>query len=349
MSTFLFDATGCGKEEIPNPPPNSRRANDKTHRIRKIEFMERYSGFWPLDSLITALLGFGVWDLGFYSPPCLMISYSPLMKTALTLLLFLMFFTAGCAVYPPRPAAPPQPVYQHASLNQLLKRLSISSSTVVNIKADFSASMTDLKTRATQSCNGILAMEKPNKLRMRGSKAMLPTLFDLLDDGKRLTLYVPREKTIYHSERGAEAARRGIAGMASVTDIFFGDGDGSRGSCFLESSASQYTVYSISVREGTARLLRKIYFDRENLLPVRYQYFDGDGALACDVTCGDFFTPATGGRAIPGKIAFESPPGENRIVLTLSNIRTNNRLNPNLFTFATPADVRVRPIEEYAR
>lgn len=284
-----------------------------------------------------------------YSPPSLMISYSPLMKKALTPLLFLMLITAGCAVYRPRTAVPSQPVYQRASLDQLLKRLSTGSSTVANIKADFSASMTDLKTGATQSCSGILAMEKPDKLRMRGSKAMLPTLFDLLDDGKQLTLYVPREKTAYRAERGVEAARRGLAGMASVTDIFFGDRNGGEGSCFLESSASQYTVYSVKLREGAAGLLRKVYFDRESLLPVRYQYFDGEGALACDVACGDFSTPITGGRAIPRKIAFESPPGENRIVLTLSNIQPNSRLNPGLFAFAMPSDVHVRPIEEYAR
>jgi outer membrane lipoprotein-sorting protein len=137
--------------------------------------------------------------------------------------------------------------------------------------------------------------------------------------------------------------------MASVTDVFFGDGDGRDGSHFLEASTSQYTVYSIGLRDGAARLLRKVYFDRENLLPVRYQYFDGEGALTCDVACGDFHVPIKGGRAVPRKIAFEAPPGENRIALSLSNLRINSRLNPNLFTFDMPADVRILPLEEYAR
>jgi len=209
--------------------------------------------------------------------------------------------------------------------------------------------MIDLRSGATQSCNGMLAMAKPDKLRMKGSKAMLPTLFDLTDDGKKLTLFVPREKTAYRAERGTDDRRRGIAGMASVTDIFFGDKDGRNCSCFLEASASQYTVYSVSISDGTAKLLRKVYFDRETLLPVRYQYFDGDGALVCDAACSDFFTPTTGGRAVPRKISFEAPPGEGRIVLTLSNIRANNRLNPAIFAFTAPADIRVRPIEEYAQ
>lgn len=280
-----------------------------------------------------------------------MISYSPLMKKASTSLLLpiLMLLAAGCAVYPSRPAAPMQPVYQHASLEQLLKSLSTASSSVDTIKADFSASMTDRRGGATQSCNGMLAMSKPDKLRMKGSKAMLPTLFDLTDDGKQITLFVPREKTAYRAKRGAENRRRGLAGMASVTDIFFGDRDGRGSSCFLESSASQYTVYSVSINKGTARLLRKVYFDRETLLPIRYQYFDEEGALVCDAACTDFFTPAAGGRAVPRKISFESPPGENCIVLTLSNVRINNRLNPSLFTFTAPPGVRLRPIEEYAQ
>jgi outer membrane lipoprotein-sorting protein len=271
------------------------------------------------------------------------------MKTALISSLFLILLTAGCAVCPSRPAVTIQPVYQHASLDQLLKRLSMSSSTVDTIKADFSASMADLKTGVTQSCSGILALAGPDKLRMRGSKAMLPTLFDLTDDGKQLTLYVPSEKTAYRAERGTDSARRGLAGVSFFTDIFFGD-DEERGILhLLESSASQYTVYSVGTRERTARLLRKVYFDRENLLPVRYQYFDGEGALMCDVANGDFYIPVTGGRAVPRKIALEAPPGENRIALTLTNIKPNSRLNPALFTFTVPPGARVRPIEEYAR
>jgi outer membrane lipoprotein-sorting protein len=54
-------------------------------------------------------------------------------------------------------------------------------------------------------------------------------------------------------------------------------------------------------------------------------------------------------EAIPREIALEAPPGANRIVLTLRDVRFNSHLNPELFTFAMPADARVRPLEEYAR
>lgn len=278
-----------------------------------------------------------------------MISYSLFMKMMLLLFLVIMLFITGCAVYTPRPTAHKMPIYQSASIERLLKRLSTGSSTVTNIKADFSASITDLKNITTQSCSGILAMAKPDKLRMRGSKAMLPTLFDLLYDGNQLTLFVPRDKTVYRSARNAESIRRGLTGVSFFTDIFFGN-EGEQGSLhFLETSTSQYTVYSVVLLKGNPRLLKKVYFERANLFPVRYQYFDGEGTLTCDIRCSDFFVPLAGAEAIPREIALEAPPGENKIVLTLTDVRLNSHLNPELFTFAMPADANVRPLEEYAR
>ena len=192
-------------------------------------------------------------------------------------------------------------------------------------------------------------MAKPDKLRMRGSKAMLPTLFDLLYDGNQLTLSVPRDKTVYRASRDAGHARRGLTGVSFFTDIFLGDGKESGTFHFLESSATHYTVYSVVLLKGNPRLLKKVYFERENLFPVRYQYFDGEGALTCDIGCSDFFVPLAGVEAIPREIALEAPPGQNRIVLTLTDVRLNGHLNPELFIFTMPADARVRPLEEYGR
>ncbi len=261
----------------------------------------------------------------------------------------MMLFLTSCAVYGPRPPAHKMPVYQSASLDQLLKRLSVGSSSVTNVKADLSASITDFKTGAAQSFSGMLAMARPDKLRMRGSKAMLPTLFDLLYDGHDLTLFVPREKTAYRATRDALRIRRGLTGASLLTDIFFGDGGAAGNTHFLQTSASQYTVYSIAPLKEHVRLLRKVYFDRENLSPVRYQYFEGEGILACDIRCGDFLVPRGGAEAIPLKIALEAPPGENALSLTLTDVRLNGNLNPELFIFAMPADSRVRPLEEYGR
>ena len=271
------------------------------------------------------------------------------MKIIPLLSLIIIQALAGCALRAPVAATPKSHVYQRASLEQLLERLSSGSANVTNLKADFSASITDLTNGTTQSCSGILAMEKHEKLRMRGSRAMLPTLFDLLYNGNQLTLFIPRDKTVYRATCDAGRARRGLTGVSFFTDIFLGNGD-ERGSLhFLETSTSRYTVYSIAPLKGHAQLLRKVYFDRENLVPLRYQYFDVEGILACDIICSDFFVPMEGRESLPRQIALEAPPGENRIVLTLTAIRLNGHLNPDLFSFTMPADARVRPLEEYAR
>lgn len=262
-----------------------------------------------------------------------------------TLLALAAFPLGGCAIRAAAVRKPP--VSQSASLGQLLDRLSAASSRITTLKADFSASLSDLQTRKSYSCSGVLAMARPDRFRMRGSKIMLPTLFDLLAGSGRLSLYLPGEKVVYRSIGGRETPLRGLPVIRLLTDIYLGAGDTPGQLHFVESSPSHYTVYSVAVEGARALLSRKVIFDRTDLSPVRYQYFDADGALACDIRCAHFAAVRGGSPPLPLEIAIQAPPRKKMISLHLADLRANTSLNPDLFTFSLPAGVRERPLEEY--
>ena len=258
----------------------------------------------------------------------------------------IFFFLTGCAVYRPPPER--TAAYQTASLEELLEQISARDSKVSTVKADFSASVTDLQNGKSQSCSGVLGMEKPDKLRMQGSQIMLPTLFDLLWDGTRLTLYVPKEKTIYRSGNSPDSSRRGLAAVKLLTELFIGERSESGRFYFLESSPRQYIVYYVEQGGSRMRLLKKIFFDRRDLSATRYQYFDDNGVIVCDVHCSDFIRPPDAARRpLPREAAIDAPPGKTRISLRLKNLRVNTPVSPALFTFTPPPGTTVRPLEEF--
>jgi len=256
---------------------------------------------------------------------------------------------AGCASRQPVRGPHVPPPYMNASLEQLARRLAPGGSGITSLKASYVASLRNGDGGDTQSCEGVLAMERPVKLRGKGSRAMLPTLFDLLCDGDQVTLHIPRENTVYRSG-GANAQRGcGIADFRRLTEIFLGE-EGTEGALhFLETMPSQYVVYTVRPEGGGAALLKKVYFDRADLSPVLYQHFDAGGRLAIEVRCGDFAVAEGGGARIPREVAVESPEAGARLSLRLRTIRVNAPLNPSLFALEVPPGARIRPLEEYGR
>jgi hypothetical protein len=194
----------------------------------------------------------------------------------------------------------------------------------------------------------MLAMEKPGRLRMKGSRVMLPTLFDLLCDGVQVTLYIPRENTVYRAG-GDIRAGRGIPDLSLLTGIFFGQAEPEGAFHFLEARPSQYIVYTARPERRDAGLVRKVLFDRTDLSPVLYQHFDTQGRLEFQVRCTGFVTPRGGSAPVPQEVTIENP-GEGRILsLRLRDVCVNIPLNPALFTFEAPPGSRIRPLEEYGR
>jgi hypothetical protein len=270
------------------------------------------------------------------------------MRTG-TFLLLTALLAGGCALKGNLLQPEEKLHYRTASLEQLLDSLTTGKAGIQNLKASFSALITENRNGTKESCDGMLAMARPDRLRVKASKAMLPTFFDLVCTGSRVSFYVPRERTVYRGHWDTGSAITTLAGLNILMNVFWGTENQSGAAHFLESQETKYVVYTIMQSGGKQRLVSKVYFNRLLLQPDRYQYFDQDGVLIRDIVCADFFAPEGTDTYIPLRISMKMYPEMTGLLLRLRNPRVNIPLNPGLFHLEVPPSVRSRPLEEYLK
>ncbi len=261
-------------------------------------------------------------------------------------LIVILLLLEGCAFRKADLKSKRRPLYRSATLEQLVDRLSDGEAGVSNIKANFTALLTDLGSGKKESCSGVLAMGRPDRLRMKASKAMLPTFFDLLCVGQKVTLYLPRDRTVYQGNTSSNTAGPAIPELGILTSLLWGQREDRGTVNFLESHESRYIIYTVEQKPETTRLIKKVVFDRLNLQPIRYQYFNRRGELVRDIACSDFFSAKESIAPLPRQISIMAPLEKKRIALRLRNIRLNSQLNPDLFRIKLPPSFRLRPLEE---
>ena len=276
---------------------------------------------------------------------------TPFSRRALTLLRLAVralpaLTLAGCASVRPAAVRTAPPVMRTASMYGLLSRIAPGGAAIRTLKASFSVSFTGPGKSVSRSVSGMLAMERPGRLRMKGSAAMLPTLFDLLWKDGQTTLYVPLDRAVYRSTVGAVSARRGLADATFLTGVFLGSAEKDGLLHFLETEPSRYLVSSVETTGGLASLARRVVFDRADLSPVRYEYFDREGRLAREVRCAGFAAAEGASALLPCEVVIEAPEEDARLDLRLSDLRVNAPLAVGMFTIKTPPGTAVRQIEE---
>jgi hypothetical protein len=254
------------------------------------------------------------------------------------------FAVAGCAIRPPQAQAP-APVLT-ASREELLARIVPGGTGVRTLQAAYSASFSCPARGPARAFSGMLALEHPAKLRMRGGAAMLPTLFDLLDDGDTVSVHMPRDRALYRGP-SASGLPGGFPDAALLAGVLLGLRGGDGLVHAMETEPDRYLLHSFD--PAAATLSRRVTFDRRDLSPVRYEYFDREGRRARDVRCAAF-SPADGASAsLPRRVAIEAPAEGARLVLRLSDLRVNPAHAAGMFTLAPPPGTVVRPLAECAQ
>jgi outer membrane lipoprotein-sorting protein len=256
---------------------------------------------------------------------------------------------AGCSLHRNPPTTPPAAL-QTATLPELLYRIHHGITDLTSLKCRFSAVITDRRKGTKQSCDGMLAVERPAKLRMKGSAAMLPTLFDLLCTDSEIMLYVPRDKTVYQGRRIENGLGAGVTDLSILSDILWGAQDPPGAVNAIEIHENSYIVYTLDKpADGNSRTVirRKVTFDRHGLIPVRYRYLSGTGACVRDIHCDNYITVRGFPAPLPARISIDSPADGLLITVELKRLNVNPQLPEALFQFDYPNDVSVHPLEEY--
>ena len=248
----------------------------------------------------------------------------------------------GCVHRGPAPARTPAPVYPPVTMDRLLRRMEGGIEGLHSLTASFSALVSDGRNGKKQRLSGMVAMERPGKMRMKASTAMLPTLLDVRLAGGELSIFIPREKAVYGGRTRDFPVLPGIPDPLLISSVFWGSGEPEGTLNVMEIDGPEVVVYSI----GGGRLIKKVVFDRASLRPVRYRYYGEGGICTREVLCNNYFPAGDGPVTIPRRIVVISHAPPVTVSLLLGRIRVNPPLKPAVFAFTAPPGTRVRPLED---
>jgi len=249
------------------------------------------------------------------------------------ILLFLVFFILSCAA--PEPVHLPQRSdieWDTKTPQQVLDYLRHNQENMTDLTAAFSLSVDPPPEGQPSHIRGVLFFAKEPegpRVRIKGLGPFGRILFDLVQEGKSLQIYVPSRKTLYQGQTDLKSSKKNIWGDTLRT--MFSDLSG------------------VSVSEGTALSFR------EGMVIVSLE----DGKLMIDQSNGvirerhsqkkiivyDRYDQKPGLPSIPSHIEVKTTDSTVHAVCELSQIRVNSNI-PDAFDLSGYNPKNVRDLKE---
>ncbi|MGR3310375.1 MAG: LolA family protein [Candidatus Brocadiales bacterium] len=283
-------------------------------------------------------------------------------------------FLIGCAGVRPVPPVAigpswmlqrPSGMVQNLSLEQIKDTLGSENTKFTTLKAKARITIDAPAINGPLFCNGYIRLQRPKKLRVIGTK-LTSTVFDMLTDGERFWLYLPSEKKVYTGR--CNSMRRlvkpditilpdDIAMLLDYNDalttgtILTND---VKRILILETWPGLWLIHLVDLSNETAALRANLYIDRVGVNVIRYDIFDINGNIRVQALFDDYtrfddaakktaqdFVPA-----IPQRIAIFWPDEDTKLTLSLTNIATNEQINPKVFQFSKPKKAEIVFLDE---
>ena len=215
----------------------------------------------------------------------------------------------------------------------------------------------------TFRARGLLRVERPDtpvrqanflalagadaQVRLRGTRAIGPTLFEVIADGERFTVTVPTRRTAYVGrwDGGEGNGGRPLSGtlydpirVRLPADAEFA----------LVWEGDRAVLLSMR-REGPGRVAQRIEFAPDTGHVHRTSTYDEDGVLRFVTTFEDYRAlPALGpDDAFPHAVSIYQPDSGTRVSLTVREVVPNVPVPPGAFDTAPPAGYRIAPAAKF--
>lgn len=195
----------------------------------------------------------------------------------------------------------------------------------------------------------VLMLERPNKLRLRAYRPLVPFIFELVSDGAACWLYIPSEKTAYLNEdcdlsKGADggiaiSAETIIAALAVIADPEK-----------LSDAPSQIereddAVGLQLIEEGGAE--RTIWLDPQTGLAARQLLADREGVAQAEIVYRKQALEKE--TVIPVDIEIVLPQRHVSIVLRTSDPQVDPEIPAAAFEFLPPVNTRILASKDVAQ
>jgi outer membrane lipoprotein-sorting protein len=259
----------------------------------------------------------------------------------LIVLLLVVYVQVGCAARRPLVRAPQRPTPKLTTVEDAKGLLVRNYGNADSVKASG-----EIETRLSNEehwrrASFALMLERPDKLRVRAYRPLMPALFELVYDGQTCWLFVPSEKAAYRSEK-CEAFRVGDSHMAVSADALIealfvvADFD-----AFLTLPAFLYREGD-SVRLviiGKAGAYKEIWIDSMTGLATRQLLVDSGGTLEAEINYKEHALDEN--NIIPVEIEIGLLPIHASIVLRIQDFQLDPEFPDGAFDFSPPRNTKV--------
>ena len=247
-------------------------------------------------------------------------------KFLILLIVFFLFLTA-CTPRHLRPV-----LYREATLDELIELIQRRENRIKTIKASFKMGFSDLTKKGSQHCLGVLIVEKPDRIRIKGYLQMGPTLFEIVSDGKCLWVYIPKEGKAYYTHDITGRTLKSDFNLQNLSNTFFISEMISRADITksLGKGEREYIIYLNKEK----RLLERIWIERSEFLVTKIERFANDNSLALGVYFEEY--QKIDDIAFPKEVKIDNPKERTMLTLLIQRVRLNETITPEVFQFKMP-------------
>ncbi len=204
-----------------------------------------------------------------------------------------------------------------------------------SLKAKADITIISPEINGTFRCKGVLRFQKPDKIRVIGSK-LARTVFDMLSDGENYWFYLPNQKAVYtgksnlirKADSGAYIFPDDIAALLNYDMLFEGR------SAFMEIWPASWLIHIFDEKDEGFIPYSRLTVDRIDGNVTELALFNAESFVKVNAVYGDY--TEIDGRAIPKAVQINWPETDTTLILILHNLSIDKPLKPEIFHFKKP-------------
>ncbi|MGQ3684324.1 MAG: hypothetical protein ACUBOA_04820 [Candidatus Loosdrechtia sp.] len=230
---------------------------------------------------------------------------------------------------------------QTLSLQEIWETIISSNADLRTFRSQLDITLNTPGIKGPLHCRGSLVYQKPNNLRIIGSK-FLTTLFDISSHDDEFRLHVPPEGKLYKGTLdtyhkietlGMHIFPADIVSLFNYKEVLTGE------KVALETWPTYWLVHLLEMDTRFVNLKGKLSLDRVNADVFRCDLFNTDGSIRLQALFTDYTTVED--CRVPQRIDVRWPSYETTLGITFSLIGVNIPLDPKVFTPSIPGGVQI--------
>lgn len=189
-------------------------------------------------------------------------------------------------------------------------------------------------------CKGNLVLQKPDKIRVIGSK-LARTVFDMISDGDNFWVYLPKDRTVYsgkcntvrNPDNKVYIFPNDIAELLNYDKALEGK------YAFMETWPAFWFVHVLDKKEEEFVPYSRLKIDRVESRVTELVLFNEESTIKAYATFDDY--SIIDNHVIPKAVQINWPGTKTTIKIIFKDISLNDNLKPEIFQFKKPKNAEI--------